>query len=63
MTDELLTVDEFADLLRVTSACVRRWLLEKRVASVKIGRLIRIPHSEVERIVQTGFRAARNVRS
>ena len=29
--DPLLTVDEFAGQLRVTRACVRRWILERRV--------------------------------
>src|SRR5580692_4228309 len=39
---EWLTVNEFADALGITRACVRRWLLERRVSSARIGRLVRI---------------------
>src|ERR1700693_1990653 len=56
--NQLLTVDEFADQLRVTRACVRRWILERRVAVVKVGRLVRLPVSEVRRIVEQGSRPA-----
>src|SRR5579864_5158150 len=35
--DRLLTVDEFADSLRVSRACVRRWILERKVGVVKVG--------------------------
>lgn len=55
----LLRVDEFAATLRVTQACVRRWLLERRVASVKLGRLVRIPASEVQRLIDAGLRPAK----
>ena len=57
---QLLTVVQFATVLNVTPACVRRWLLEKRIASVKVGRrLIRIPASEAQRIMEEGIRPAR----
>ena len=58
----LLSVQEFADALNITVACARRWILERRVATVKLGRLIRIPASEVERLVQHGLRPARPVK-
>jgi excisionase family DNA binding protein len=61
MTSEksLLRVNEFAAILNVTPAAVRRWLLERKIASTRIGRLVRIPGSEVERLVQSGLRPAR----
>jgi len=55
----LLSVPEFAAELGPTPACIRRWLLERRIASVKLGRLVRIPASELERIIEEGFRPAR----
>jgi excisionase family DNA binding protein len=55
----LLSVQEFADALNITVACARRWILERRVATVKLGRLIRIPASEVQRLVESGLRPAR----
>ena len=56
---ELLTIPEFAASIRVTQACIRRWVRERRVTAVKLGRLVRIPATEVERLVQLGTRAAR----
>jgi excisionase family DNA binding protein len=55
-------VNEFAALLTVTPACVRRWLLERKIASTRIGRLVRIPASEIERLVESGLRPARPAR-
>jgi excisionase family DNA binding protein len=60
--NELLTIPEFAACLKITVACVRRWITEKRVATVKLGRLVRIPATEVDRFVEDGFRPARNRR-
>jgi excisionase family DNA binding protein len=54
--EPLLTVGEFADELRVTRACVRKWILERRVSVVKIGRLVRLPASEIHRIIDEGSR-------
>lgn len=55
----LLKVDEFAARLDVTPACVRRWLLERKISSTRIGRLVRIPESEINRLVECGLRPAR----
>ncbi len=56
---KLLSVPEFAEVLGVTIACVRRWLLERRITFTKIGRLVRIPASEVERLVADGMSPAK----
>ena len=58
-TNLLLSPPEFAAALKVTVACVRRWLLERKIACVKVGRLVRIPASELDRLVQEGLRPAR----
>lgn len=60
MKDEkaLLRVNEFAAVLDVTPACVRRWLHERKIASTRIGRLVRIPRDEAMRLVESGFRPA-----
>jgi excisionase family DNA binding protein len=57
--ERLLSVPEFSESLRVTPACIRRWLLERKIAHVKIGRLVRIPESEADRILGEGLRPAR----
>jgi excisionase family DNA binding protein len=59
---EWLTVSEFADALGITKACVRRWLLERHVTSTRVGRLVRIHSSEIERLVSSGLRPARTTR-
>lgn len=55
----LMSIPQFAELLGVTHSCVRRWVLERRVSVVKVGRLVRIPAAEFERIVAEGTRPAR----
>ena len=60
---DLLTVTEFAAALNITVACVRRWLLERKIAAVKIGtRLVRIPATEAARIIEEGLRPARRAK-
>ena len=54
--DPLLTVEEFADELRVTRACVRKWILTRKVGVVKVGRLVRLRSSELRRIINEGSR-------
>ncbi len=58
----LLKVNEFAAELNVTPAAVRRWLLERKISSTRIGRLVRIPRDEATRLIDTGFRPARKLR-
>jgi excisionase family DNA binding protein len=56
--NKLLNIAQFAELLGVTQSCVRRWVLERRINVIKVGRLIRIPAAEFDRIVAEGTRAA-----
>jgi excisionase family DNA binding protein len=60
--NELLTVPSFASALNVTPACVRRWLLERKIDAMKIGRLVRIPAREVDRLLAEGLRPRREGR-
>ena len=55
---QLLTVQAFAEALNVTPACIRRWTMERKITTVKLGRLVRIPASEVQRLIQSGLRPA-----
>ncbi len=59
--DRLLSVQDFATELGVTSACIRRWLLMRKIAFVKVGRLVRIPMREAKRIIERGYVPAREV--
>jgi excisionase family DNA binding protein len=58
----LLSVPQAAEQLNVTKSCLRRWILERRIATIKLGRLIRIPSAEIERLVSSGLRPARRMR-
>jgi excisionase family DNA binding protein len=57
--EPLLTVAEFAAQIRATPACVRRWLALRKISAVKLGRLVRIPASERDRLVRDGLRPAK----
>jgi excisionase family DNA binding protein len=58
----LLSVEEFSATLKITVSCTRRWILEHRIATVKLGRLVRIPHTELERLINVGLRPVRPAR-
>jgi excisionase family DNA binding protein len=58
----LLSVSEFANTLGVTPACIRRWIHERRIETVKLGRLIRVPLSEIDRLIISGRRPAQQGR-
>jgi excisionase family DNA binding protein len=55
----LMSVPQFATTLGVTPACIRRWILERKITTIKLGRLVRIPSSEAERLISSGLRSAR----
>ena len=55
---QLLSVKQFAAALGVTPACIRRWILERKIASTKLGRLVRIPTAEAQRLIDAGLRPA-----
>jgi excisionase family DNA binding protein len=59
MESQLLTVEEFAKALRVQPSCARRWIAEKKIEIIHVGRLVRIPAAEVTRIISQGRQAAR----
>lgn len=50
--DEVLTVDEVAQLLKVTSTTVRRWCSMGWLPAFKIGRAWRIPGDGLERLME-----------
>ena len=55
----LLTVVEFAAALRVKPSCIRRWIGERKLTTIHAGRLIRIPCTEVDRIMRQGLRLSK----
>ena len=59
MAQKLATLSEVATNLNCTLSCVRRWRREGRIKIVKLGRLVRVPEAELERIAKEGLRPAR----
>ena len=47
--EKYYTPQEVADELKVEARTIHSWLREGQIKGVKVGRLWRIPHSEIER--------------
>ena len=53
---KLLRLDEFAERLGIKPSTARSWAFARRISKVRVGRrAIRIPESEIQRIVREGF--------
>ncbi len=59
MDDRLLKVNECAELVNLKPATIRRWLLLRKLCAVKLGRSVRIPASEAQRLIAEGLRPRR----
>jgi len=55
-TEQLLTVNEAERITGRKASTWRRDILRRKVAYVKIGRQVRIPLSEIERLIKNGWR-------
>ena len=61
---DLLTVNEFAVALSIRPATVRSWYRAGRLSRVRVGRrAIRIPTSELARLIADGFAPAREAQA
>jgi excisionase family DNA binding protein len=49
---ELLTVKETAEMLRVSTVTVRRYIASGKLAAVRVGRNIRIRRDDAERVIE-----------
>jgi excisionase family DNA binding protein len=54
MTDKLLTVEEAAGRLGTSVRFVRRLVLERRIAYVKVGRHVRISEADLDAFIAAG---------
>jgi excisionase family DNA binding protein len=59
-TDELYRLDAAARRWNVAVKTARTWVNQGRVAHVRLGGRIRVPLSEVNRIVAEGYRPAKS---
>jgi excisionase family DNA binding protein len=51
---DLLTVPEAAALLRLKASTIRAWVCQRRIPYVKVGRLVRIRHTDLEALIAEG---------
>ena len=54
LEDRFLTPQQFADRLSISRWTVYAWLQTGQIKSIKLGRLVRIRESELERIIKEG---------
>jgi excisionase family DNA binding protein len=52
---ELLTTKQAAERLGCSEAAIRKWLAQRRVRAVRLGRLVRLRSADVERIATEGL--------
>lgn len=58
VNSQFVSPQQFADRLSISRWTVYAWLQEGRIRSVKLGRLVRIPESEIARMVHEGTQEA-----
>ena len=55
----LLSIKEAADRLSLRPATLRHWVWQRQIATVKIGRCIRIQEAVIQDLIQKGTRPAK----
>jgi len=53
--EKLLTLEQAAERLGLKPVTVRMWASARKIARVKIGRAVRIPETEVTKIIERGL--------
>lgn len=54
--ESFLTVAEVAELLRLNQQTVRNWIDAGSLPAVRVGRRVRIKRSDLNRILESGYR-------
>lgn len=54
--DRLLSVKQAAEVLSCSEAAIRKWLYQRRLPVVKVGRLTRLRVGDLEALVAKGLR-------
>jgi excisionase family DNA binding protein len=53
--DPLISVKEAAGLLSCSAAAIRKWIYQRRLRAVKVGRLTRLRLADLEQLVVEGL--------
>lgn len=57
MTTECLTVREAAKRLGLQESTIRKWIFQKRIGVVRLGRAVRLRASDLDKLVTESYRA------
>lgn len=57
---KLLKVPEAAEMLALSQKTIWQWIGERRIGVIRLGRAVRIPQSEIDRLMQEGTTPALN---
>lgn len=55
----MLTVRQAAERLGLRDSTLRAWIVQRRIGIVRLGRAVRIPLEEIERLIAEGSVPAR----
>jgi len=56
---QLKTVQQASQLLQMSPHTLRAWIATRRIGAVRLGRAVRIPLTEIERLIERGQIPAR----
>jgi len=56
---KLLKVPEAAAMLSLSQKTVWQWIGERRIGVIRLGRAVRVPTSEIDRLMEEGSTPAR----
>ncbi len=59
--NELLSIADASKRLGLKAVTLRLWAGARRIGSVKLGRRVLIPSSEIERLIQESYRPPRPI--
>ncbi|MDA1307508.1 MAG: helix-turn-helix domain-containing protein [Acidobacteria bacterium] len=49
------TVDQAAEELSLKPSTMRAWIAQRRIGHVRLGRAVRIPAAEIQRLLEAGY--------
>lgn len=52
--ERLLTIAEVCAKLQVKESCLRAWLHQRKISSIRVGRLVRFHERDIERFLKQG---------
>jgi len=58
--ERLLNIKEVTELFGVTEACVRAWVINRKIGFVKVGKLVRFRQSDIDTFVKEGGNESNN---